>query len=65
MARKPNYGLEKRKKEQDRKAKKDAKKADRQLRRDEQRGDELGESSPPTDESAQPDPSAPGDEDQS
>ena len=63
MARKPNYGLEKRKKEQDRKAKKDAKKADRQLRRDEQRSEELGESSPPTDEQEQPDPAAPDDRD--
>lgn len=37
MARKPNYDFEKRRKEQDRKAKKDAKRADRQLRRDEAR----------------------------
>ena len=37
MARKPNYDFEKRKKEQDRKAKKDAKRADRQARRDEAR----------------------------
>lgn len=37
MARKPNYDFEKRKKEQDRKAKKDAKRADRQQRRDDAR----------------------------
>jgi hypothetical protein len=35
LARKPNYGFEKRKKEMDRKAKKDAKREDRQRRRDE------------------------------
>ena len=35
MPRKPNYGFDKRRKEQDRKAKKDAKKLDRQQRRDE------------------------------
>jgi hypothetical protein len=39
MARKPNYDFEKRRKEQDRKAKKDAKLADRQRRREE-RGNE-------------------------
>ena len=37
MARKPNYDFEKRRKEQERKAKKDAKRADRQTRRDEAR----------------------------
>ena len=35
MARKPNYGFDKRRKEQDRKAKKDAKAAERRQRRDE------------------------------
>lgn len=35
MARKPNYGYDKRRKEQDRKAKKDAKALDKQQRRDE------------------------------
>jgi hypothetical protein len=35
MARKPNYGFEKRKKEMDRKAKKDAKREERRLRREE------------------------------
>lgn len=34
MVRKPNYDFDKRRKEQDRKAKKDAKRADRQQRRD-------------------------------
>jgi hypothetical protein len=37
MARKPNYGFEKRKKEQDRTAKKDAKREDRRRRREEAR----------------------------
>jgi hypothetical protein len=36
MARKQNYGFDKRRKEQDRKAKKDAKAAEKRLRRDEQ-----------------------------
>lgn len=36
MARKPNYGLNKHRKEQDRKAKKDAKLAERQRRREEE-----------------------------
>ena len=35
MARKPNYNFEKRRKEQDRKARKDAKRADREQRRNE------------------------------
>lgn len=43
MARKPNYGFEKRKKEQDRKAKKDLKRADRLQRREEQRLGDDGE----------------------
>jgi hypothetical protein len=36
MARKPNYGWDKRRKEQDRKAKKDAKAAEKNQRREEQ-----------------------------
>ncbi|HUF25527.1 MAG TPA: hypothetical protein VMM18_01000 [Gemmatimonadaceae bacterium] len=62
MARKPNYGFEKRKKEQDRKAKKDAKRADRQQRRGErQEGEGEGEGdatdpSPSPEDSGQPDP---------
>jgi hypothetical protein len=42
MARKPNYDQEKRRKEMDRKARKDAKRAERQQRRD-----QPGEESPP------------------
>ena len=45
MARKPNYDQEKRRKELDRKARKDAKRADRQQRRDQQ-----GENPPAPDE---------------
>lgn len=40
MVRKPNYDFEKRRKEQDRKAKKDAKRAERELRRQEGRPDD-------------------------
>ena len=40
MARKPNYDFEKRRKEQDRKARTDAKRADRQQRRDERQAEE-------------------------
>lgn len=47
MARKPNYGFEKRKKEMDRKAKKDAKREERQRRRDEALPDDAGVPSPP------------------
>ena len=36
MPRKPNYGFDKRRKEQDRKARKDAKKLDRQQRREQE-----------------------------
>ena len=43
MARKPNYDFEKRRKEQERKAKQDAKRADRQQRRDEARTGEEGD----------------------
>ena len=42
MARKPNYGFEKRKKELDRKAKKDAKREDRRRREEEARVEEGG-----------------------
>lgn len=38
MPRKPNYGFDKRRKEQDRKAKKDAKLLERQRRREEEQG---------------------------
>jgi hypothetical protein len=40
MARKPNYDFEKRRKEQDRQARKDAKRADRQQRRDDRRAED-------------------------
>ena len=50
LARKPNYGFEKRKKELDRKAKKDAKREDR--RRREERASEDGAA--PLDENAPP-----------
>jgi hypothetical protein len=40
LARKPNYGFEKRKKELDRKARKDAKRDERQRRRDESAAEE-------------------------
>ncbi len=58
MPRKPNYGFDKRRKEQDRKAKKDAKRLERQQRR-EQEGANPGEEAtgdaaetlPPVDES--------------
>jgi hypothetical protein len=43
MARRPNYDFEKRRKEQDRLARTDAKRADRQQRRDERQAQE-----PPT-----------------
>ena len=46
MPRKPNYGFDKRRKEQDRKAKKDAKKLDRQLRREQEPAAESGTSHP-------------------
>jgi hypothetical protein len=41
LARKPNYDFEKRRKELDRKAKKDAKREDRRRRRDQQPTEEL------------------------
>jgi hypothetical protein len=46
LARKPNYGFEKRKKELDRKARKDAKREDRQ-RRDKEQADGSGATQPP------------------
>jgi hypothetical protein len=52
LARKPNYGFEKRKKELDRKAKKDAKRDDRR-RRDEAATEDPG-ATPPADEGAAP-----------
>ena len=48
MARKPNYDQEKRRKELDRKARKDAKRADRQQRREQQ-----GEDAPAGDDAIQ------------
>ena len=49
MARKPNYGFEKRKKELDRKAKKDAKREDRRRREEEARAEDAGASPAATD----------------
>ena len=49
MARKPNYDQEKRRKELDRKARKDAKRADRQQRR-EQQGDDAPAGDDPSQE---------------
>ena len=51
LARKPNYGFEKRKKEIDRKAKKDAKREERR-RREERASEDTG--TPRTDEGANP-----------
>jgi len=48
MARKPNYDFEKRRKEMERKAKKDAKREDRLQRRREGAADEGGEPTPTT-----------------
>ncbi|MDQ3996993.1 MAG: hypothetical protein M3303_08230 [Gemmatimonadota bacterium] len=48
MARKPNYSFEKRKKELDRKAKKDAKREDRRRRRDEGQPEDVDVSGGPT-----------------
>jgi hypothetical protein len=53
LARKPNYDFEKRRKEQDRKAKKDAKRAERQRRDREPAPDEQS-----SDGAAAPDPGA-------
>jgi hypothetical protein len=57
LARKPNYGFEKRKKEMDRKAKKDAKREDRNRRREEARQDDVGV--PPPNGDGAPDSSSP------
>ena len=46
MARKPNYDQDKRRKEMDRKARKDAKLAERQQRRDQQGEDEAAQEAP-------------------
>jgi hypothetical protein len=56
MPRKPNYGLDKRRKEQERKAKKDAKRLDRQQRRDQ---DAAAESMTPEQERPGPERSLP------
>ena len=53
MARKQNYGFDKRRKEQDRKAKKDAKAAERQQRRDERTAPDVGDATPPSDSSGE------------
>lgn len=50
LARKPNYGFEKRKKERDRKAKKDAKREDRLRRRREGTTAEPNQPTPPEQE---------------
>jgi hypothetical protein len=49
MVRKPNYDQDKRRKEQERKAKKDAKRADRLQRREEQSADAPPEDIPQAD----------------
>jgi hypothetical protein len=49
LARKPNYGFEKRKKELDRKARKDAKREDRRRRREEAVAEDVGVPRPPGD----------------
>ena len=59
LARKPNYGFEKRKKEMDRKAKKDAKREDRRRREEEARADDTADSPPPATTEPGGDPTAP------
>lgn len=59
LARKPNYGFEKRKKEMDRKAKKDAKREDRRRREEEARGEETGASQTPAESEPGGDPTEP------
>ena len=54
LARKPNYGFEKRKKEMDRKAKKDAKREDRQRRREEGQPEDSTVPPPQGDATAEP-----------
>jgi hypothetical protein len=56
LARKPNYGFEKRKKELDRKARKDAKREDRRRRREEALPDDAGMPRPPDDSAEGSDP---------
>ena len=58
MARKPNYGFEKRKKEMDRKAKKDAKREDRR-RREEAKSEEAGTGPAPDENQSGDEPSSP------
>ena len=53
LARKPNYGFEKRKKELDRKAKKDAKREDRRRREERPEG---GDAAPPDENGPRSDP---------
>ena len=60
MARKPNYGFEKRKKELDRKAKKDAKRDERERRRREGIADESGDTPPSDGLTPEDEPQAPG-----
>jgi len=59
LARKPNYGFEKRKKEMDRKAKKDAKREDRRRREEEARAEDTGEVAPPVEGEPGGDPPVP------
>jgi hypothetical protein len=56
LARKPNYGFEKRKKELDRKAKKDAKREDRRRRREEALPEDAGVPRPLDDSAESHDP---------
>ena len=49
MPRKPNYGFDKRRKEQDRKARKDAKKLDRQQRKEEDAANSVTPGADPAD----------------
>jgi hypothetical protein len=58
LAKKPNYGFEKRKKEMDRKAKKDAKREDRR-RREEAKADEAGTAPAPEDRGSEDEPGTP------
>ena len=58
MAKKPNYGFEKRKKEMDRKAKKDAKREDRR-RREEAKSEEAGTGSAPDENKSEDELSSP------
>jgi hypothetical protein len=54
MARKPNYDFEKRRKEQDRMARTDAKRADRQQRRDQRQAEEAQTPADPAPDEEQP-----------